>query len=213
MHLLSDFVFQTAWIARNKYKAGVLLLHVLLFLAIGLLLFANVLFTYSTIIWVLLLITVIHFGIDELKILMPEKVLSNPYRKSGYFIFDQILHMLSLYFGAILLSNVDISRFFMSIEFTKYVDGLIIVTYIPSFIISYFIDDVYRRNYLGFAERACIFIFGMARLWFLIPLTIFSRDAFEAVIKKCDKKYYHTFLWSALFGMGITLFWYYVIML
>ncbi len=211
--MFSDFIFQTSWIAKNKYKIGVLFLHVSLFFLFGLLFFANMLIIYPRIIWVLLLITAIHFGIDELKILMPERVISNPYKKSGYFIFDQVLHMFSLYFGAIILSNVDISQFFMTIEFTKYVDGLILITYPPSFIISYFIDDVYKRNYLGFSERACIFIFGMARLWFLIPLTVFSRDVFEAVVKRRDKKYYPTFLWSALLGFGIMLFWYYIVML
>jgi hypothetical protein len=85
-HFIGDFLLQTDWMVRNRDRFWVLTLHVSIHLGAMLLLIGDARSEY----WVLiLLIALIHFGQDALKIFLVRKL---PAWSVPAFILDQILH-------------------------------------------------------------------------------------------------------------------------
>ena len=85
-HFIGDFLLQTDWMVRNRDRFWVLTLHVSIHLGAMLLLIGD---TRSEYWFLIILIALIHFGQDALKIFFARK---QPTWSVPAFILDQILH-------------------------------------------------------------------------------------------------------------------------
>jgi hypothetical protein len=91
-HFIADYPLQNSWIVVEKRKWDGLLLHVLIhFLTMSALSYSG----WHNVFWYLVLLTVIHYGIDMLKNLIFKL---RPNWVIGPYFFDQFLHLLSIFF-------------------------------------------------------------------------------------------------------------------
>jgi hypothetical protein len=90
-HFLGDFLFQNEWMVRNRHKLWVLSLHASIHLALMVLLVGQ---PRSTIWPYLLLIALMHFSQDRIKIILIKK---HPDWTRIAFIVDQALHYATLW--------------------------------------------------------------------------------------------------------------------
>lgn len=97
-HVIADFPLQTNQIFRWKMQSNLgILLHVAIHLAV-----TALTLRHSLSMWrLLLLLGVIHFGIDWLKLRIPVR------RQTPGFIIDQLAHLLSLVYLAMMFPNLS----------------------------------------------------------------------------------------------------------
>jgi len=124
-HLISDFPLQPTWMVMNKTRFGVLFLHVTIHFFVSLVF----VFLIAREVWpFLVLLALIHFLIDTGKNYLNEK---RPNWVVGPYIFDQILHISSIYFIAVLLEiNSGIPPFALGPVWLIILIAYLFVTYI-----------------------------------------------------------------------------------
>jgi hypothetical protein len=165
-HLLGDFALQPAsWVAdkeQKTYKSAYLYLHILIH---GLL--AWILSGISQFGIYAALLAIVHGIIDILKL-----TLQKPNTKRGWFIADQLLHLLVIVGIAVLWSGPDFSRYEIDQRFWIYAAAVVLLTSPASIIIKNVIsvwtpeengtkeaDLQNAGKYIGILERLFVFFF------------------------------------------------------
>jgi len=150
-HLVGDFVLQNGYIAKNKEnRFGVLLFHVLL---VGL---SHVFFLLPgidfSVIIVVGLIVVAHFFIDLLKAKLSLKY--GWVKKVGYYLFDQLLHLLSIIVAS---TYLKVSSFWISDSMALLLILAVLDAYVFGILayigFGYKNSNHYSRDWIGYLFR------------------------------------------------------------
>lgn len=196
-HLIGDFVLQpNSWVADKtvrKHKSGYLYLHILLHGMLAWALVADVKFGLYA-----LLLAVCHGIIDLLKLSFQKEN-----TRRGWFIADQILHLLVVIGIALLWNKVDFSQYEIDSRFWIYATGVLLLT-TPASIVIKNVISIWTPNendtkeadlqnagkYIGILERLFVFFFivtgNFASIGFLMAAKSIFR--FGDLTKAHDRK-------------------------
>ncbi|MCX7653658.1 MAG: DUF3307 domain-containing protein [Fervidobacterium sp.] len=176
-HLVGDYVLQNSYIAAKKGKdIRVLLLHTVLVFTAQLLVIVGKGFGLQEFI-VVLLMSLLHFGIDYLKFLCKTEFCKTWY----YYVFDQLLHLTTL-FLATQFVNVQpfLSRTIAVIFSTSIFNG-----YFLSILVHFiFSNGVYKRDYMGYILRMLAPFIYILNIYFFV---IYAGICFTVVCLRFSK--------------------------
>ncbi|MFU8771251.1 MAG: DUF3307 domain-containing protein [Anaerolineales bacterium] len=167
-HLIGDYPLQPEWMARNKEKLGVLLIHVSVHLVVLLTLAGEA----RTLLWpYLLILTVTHFGIDFGKLKLQKY---RPNWNIRLYTIDQSFHLTSIALIAFLVEREYAGMILpVSSDFFIYASGYLLVTYVwyiseRVMVVSNteYRKEVIRTAWTRMASRALlvtVFLFGFGQ--------------------------------------------------
>ncbi|HMM18759.1 MAG TPA: DUF3307 domain-containing protein [Petrimonas sp.] len=188
MHLAGDFILQPkSWVA-EKEKQGAKSLKLYLH---GLI--------HGALVWlvlwdlrhwaVALSITILHVGIDMVKLSFQKKN-----NKTGWFLMDQMLHVLSIVVLWYLFFNPDISfgALAENLQFWIYVTAILFLTVVCGLgiqvLLTNWTKDIYldkekslpnAGRYIGILERLLVFLFVILGRWEAIGFLIAAKSVFR----------------------------------
>ena len=188
MHLTGDFILQPkSWVA-EKEKQGAKSLKLYLH---GLI--------HGALVWlvlwdlrhwaVALSITILHVGIDMVKLSFQKKN-----NKTGWFLMDQMLHVLSIVVLWYLFFNPDISfgALAENLQFWIYVTAILFLTVVCGLgiqvLLTNWTKDIYldkekslpnAGRYIGILERLLVFLFVILGRWEAIGFLIAAKSVFR----------------------------------
>ncbi|MDD4778736.1 MAG: DUF3307 domain-containing protein [Fermentimonas sp.] len=187
-HLIGDFVLQTDSWVEEKERQGIksikFYLHGLIHGALVLL------FLWDLNLWpVALTVAITHIAIDFVKLTFQREK-----NIAGWFLFDQFLHLLSLFIIwllffkpeiniAILAENQDLWIYITAILFLTVVCGIVIQILLGSWTKSIdTVRDISLPNagrYIGIMERILVFIFVVTGHWEAIGFLVAAKSVFR----------------------------------
>lgn len=188
MHLAGDFILQPkSWVA-EKEKQGAKSLKLYLH---GLI--------HGALVWlvlwdlrhwaVALSIAILHVGIDMVKLSFQKKN-----NKTGWFLMDQMLHVLSIVVLWYLFFNPDISfgALAENLQFWIYVTAILFLTVVCGLgiqvLLTNWTKDIYldkekslpnAGRYIGILERLLVFLFVILGRWEAIGFLIAAKSVFR----------------------------------
>lgn len=188
MHLAGDFILQPkSWVA-EKEKQGAKSLKLYLHGLIHGVLVWLVLWDLRH--WaVALSITILHVGIDMVKLSFQKKN-----NKTGWFLMDQMLHVLSIVVLWYLFFNPDISfgALAENLQFWIYVTAILFLTVVCGLgiqvLLTNWTKDIYldkekslpnAGRYIGILERLLVFLFVILGRWEAIGFLIAAKSVFR----------------------------------
>lgn len=188
MHLAGDFILQPkSWVA-EKEKQGAKSLKLYLHGLIHGVLVWLVLWDLRH--WaVALSITILHVGIDMVKLSFQKKN-----NKTGWFLMDQMLHVLSIVVLWYLFFNPDISfgALAENLQFWIYVTAILFLTVVCGLgiqvLLTNWTKDIYldkekslpnAGRYIGILERLLVFLFVVLGRWEAIGFLIAAKSVFR----------------------------------
>ena len=188
MHLAGDFILQPkSWVA-EKEKQGAKSLKLYLHSLIHGVLVWLVLWDLRH--WaVALSITILHVGIDMVKLSFQKKN-----NKTGWFLMDQMLHVLSIVVLWYLFFNPDISfgALAENLQFWIYVTAILFLTVVCGLgiqvLLTNWTKDIYldkekslpnAGRYIGILERLLVFLFVILGRWEAIGFLIAAKSVFR----------------------------------
>lgn len=188
MHLAGDFILQPkSWVA-EKEKQGAKSLKLYLHGLIHGVLVWLVLWDLRH--WaVALSITILHVGIDMVKLSFQKKN-----NKTGWFLMDQMLHVLSIVVLWYLFFNPDISfgALAENLQFWIYVTAILFLTVVCGIgiqvLLTNWTKDIYldkekslpnAGRYIGILERLLVFLFVILGRWEAIGFLIAAKSVFR----------------------------------
>jgi len=210
-HLLGDFVLQpNSWVKdkeEKKYKSYFLLLHIILH---GLLAWALV--WKADFVFYAFLLAVLHGSIDLMKLLLQKKK-----TRRGWFIADQLLHLVTIVGITLLYNQADLQLYEFDDRFWIYATAILMLTTPASIIIknviSIWTPDENGTNeadlqnagkYIGILERLFVFFFivtgNFASIGFLMAAKSIFR--FGDLTKSNDRKLTEYVLIGTLLSFG-----------
>jgi hypothetical protein len=210
-HLLGDFIFQpNAWVAdkeAKKEKSLYLYLHILLHGLLAWALVADLKFALGA-----ALLAGLHGGIDLAKLKFQKEN-----TKRGWFIADQILHLIVIAGLALVWNKVDFARYEIDNRFWIYATAVLLLTTPTSIIIKNIIsiwtpdendtkeaDLQNAGKYIGILERLFVFFFiitgNFASIGFLMAAKSIFR--FGDLTKSNDRKLTEYVLIGTLTSFG-----------
>ena len=188
MHLAGDFILQPkSWVA-EKEKQGAKSLKLYLHGLIHGVLVWLVLWDLRH--WaVALSIAILHVGIDMVKLSFQKKN-----NKTGWFLMDQLLHVLSIVVLWYLFFNPDISfgALAENLQFWIYVTAILFLTVVCGIgiqvLLTNWTKDIYldkekslpnAGRYIGILERLLVFLFVILGRWEAIGFLIAAKSVFR----------------------------------
>ena len=188
MHLAGDFILQPkSWVA-EKEKQGAKSLKLYLHGLIHGVLVWLVLWDLRH--WaVALSIAILHVGIDMVKLSFQKKN-----NKTGWFLMDQMLHVLSIVVLWYLFFNPDISfgALAENLQFWIYVTAILFLTVVCGLgiqvLLTNWTKDIYldkekslpnAGRYIGILERLLVFLFVILGRWEAIGFLIAAKSVFR----------------------------------
>lgn len=213
-HLLGDFVFQpNSWVADKREKKAAskyLYLHVLLHFGL-----AWAIVRESDFGWAAALLAVSHGVIDVVKLYS-----QNDKTERGWFIVDQILHVLAIIGIALLWTEVDLGNYSIDDRFWVYATAVLLLTTPASIIIKKVIsiwtpdengtkeaDLQNAGKYIGILERLFVFFFiisgNFASIGFLMAAKSIFR--FGDLTKSNDRRLTEYVLIGTLMSFGLAI--------
>lgn len=188
MHLAGDFILQPkSWVA-EKEKQGAKSLKLYLHGLIHGVLVWLVLWDLRH--WaVALSIAILHVGIDMVKLSFQKKN-----NKTGWFLMDQMLHVLSIVVLWYLFFNPDISfgALAENLQFWIYVTAILFLTVVCGLgiqvLLTNWTKDIYldkekslpnAGRYIGILERLLVFLFVVLGRWEAIGFLIAAKSVFR----------------------------------
>ncbi|WP_352405893.1 DUF3307 domain-containing protein [Petrimonas sp.] len=188
MHLTGDFILQPKSWVEEKEKQGAKSLKLYLH---GLI--------HGALVWlvlwdlrhwaVALSITIVHVGIDMVKLFFQKKN-----NKTGWFLMDQLLHVLSIVVLWYLFFNPDISfgALAENLQFWIYVTAILFLTVVCGIgiqvLLTNWTKDIYldkekslpnAGRYIGILERLLVFLFVVLGRWEAIGFLIAAKSVFR----------------------------------
>lgn len=153
-HLIGDYVLQNSYIAARKGKdLKVLIFHIFLVFMSQLLVIVGKGFTMEHFISVFLSIvflSLIHFFIDMLKYLCKKSFCRTWY----YYLFDQLLHVLSLIVIILLMTNLGEYQLLIPRTLAVLLSVSVFNGYFLGILTHFIISSgAYKRDYIGYALR------------------------------------------------------------
>ena len=224
-HLLSDFTLQTNWINQIKRSSvkGVII-HVFIHLIVT----SLILMPYIESTWfrigglklngyfMIFLICLIHFSIDQLRVYIINKRIYNDNTIS--FLLDQFLHF---YFIYIFSPFNDINPSFRGEKIIMVLTFLVLVSHTTTIFIYYLEKDLkglpfpgFDQKYLMIFERIVIWAFFiMSGWWWILFLVLWIFQLYYIKSKKIldisDLNFYLSIIIAVVFGL-ITRYCYYL---
>lgn len=195
-HLLGDFVLQPdKWVKdkeEKKHRSLYLFLHILLH---GLLAWAIV--WKSDFVVYAILLAVLHGAIDWIKLKFQKKK-----TKRGWFIADQILHLIAIAGIALLYNGIDLTNYEFDDRFWIYAAAVLLLTTPASIIIKNVIsiwtpnendtkEDLQNAGkYIGILERLFVFFFIVSGNFTSIGFLMAAKSIFRFgdLTKSNDRK-------------------------
>ncbi len=184
-HLIGDFLLQpTTWVLdkeAKKHKSIYLYFHILLH---GILAFALVF--EKDFLWFALLLAVLHGVIDSFKLQFQTKK-----TKRFWFLFDQILHLITIFGIAFFYTNTTIDFNLSGDNFWIVITGIVLLTKPTSIIIRNIISIWTPEkkpknnslenagNYIGILERLFIFCFILTHHFEAIGFLLAAKSIFR----------------------------------
>lgn len=215
-HLAGDFLFQPkSWVAekeKDKIKSSKLYFHLLLHGILVLLLLWD--FSY----WFMaLVVMLLHGTIDILKLYK-----QNDKNKTGWFLTDQLLHIVSLVIVYLIWfkPSLDIRSLLENSTFWIYVTALLFITVVSGVIIQILMQkwaeaineshDISLKNagkYIGILERLFVFTFIITGNWQAIGFLIAAKSVFRFgdLKESKDRKLTEYILIGTLLSFGIAI--------
>lgn len=216
-HILGDFVLQPeSWVKdkeKNKIKSQKLYLH------IGIHTFLLLFFVQFNVqkYWLgILVIVVSHFIFDALKLQFQQKK-----TKRTWFVTDQILHVLLLFFATTIYNNFNFSFKEIFTEKTLlFVIAILMVTSVSAVIIKIIItqwnpeskkenDDSLAKagRYIGILERLFVFVFVVTNHWEAIAFLLAAKSVFRFgdLTSSKDRKLTEYILIGTLLSFGFAI--------
>ncbi|MEA5071662.1 MAG: DUF3307 domain-containing protein [Petrimonas sp.] len=188
MHLAGDFILQPKSWVEEKEKQGAKSLKLYLHSLIHGVLVWLVLWDLRH--WaVALSITILHVGIDMVKLSFQKKN-----NKTGWFLMDQMLHVLSIVVLWYLFFNPDISfgALAENLQFWIYVTAILFLTVVCGLgiqvLLTNWTKDIYldkekslpnAGRYIGILERLLVFLFVILGRWEAIGFLIAAKSVFR----------------------------------
>jgi hypothetical protein len=213
-HLLGDFVFQPdKWVADKKVKklkSGYLYLHILLHFALACIVIWNTGF-----IWMAALLAIIHGIIDIVKLYAQTER-----TERGWFILDQMLHVLSLIAITLVWVDVNLANYTIDERFWVYATAVLLLTTPASIIIKKVIslwtpdengtkeaDLQNAGKYIGILERLFVFFFIMTGYFASIGFLMAAKSIFRFgdLTKSNDRKLTEYVLIGTLMSFGLAI--------
>jgi hypothetical protein len=213
-HLLGDFVFQPdKWVADKKVKklkSGYLYLHILLHFALACIVIWNTGF-----IWMAALLAIIHGIIDVVKLYAQTER-----TERGWFILDQMLHVLSLIAITLVWVDVNLANYTIDERFWVYATAVLLLTTPASIIIKKVIslwtpdengtkeaDLQNAGKYIGILERLFVFFFIMTGYFASIGFLMAAKSIFRFgdLTKSNDRKLTEYVLIGTLMSFGLAI--------
>jgi hypothetical protein len=213
-HLLGDFVFQPdKWVADKKVKklkSGYLYLHILLHFALACIVIWNTGF-----IWMAALLAIIHGIIDIVKLYAQTER-----TERGWFILDQMLHVLSLIAITLVWVDVNLANYTIDERFWVYATTVLLLTTPASIIIKKVIslwtpdengtkeaDLQNAGKYIGILERLFVFFFIMTGYFASIGFLMAAKSIFRFgdLTKSNDRKLTEYVLIGTLMSFGLAI--------
>ena len=188
MHLAGDFILQSKSCVEEKEKQGAkslkLYLHGLIHGALAWLILWDLRY------WaVALSIAVVHVGIDMVKLSFQKKN-----NKTGWFLMDQLLHVLSIVVLWYLFFNPDIPMGVLAEnqQFWIYLTAILFLTVVCGIgiqvLLTNWAKDIYldkekslpnAGRYIGILERLLVFLFVVLGRWEAIGFLIAAKSVFR----------------------------------
>jgi hypothetical protein len=181
-HLTGDFLLQPDWMVANRDKAWVLTLHSSIHLGLMLLLVGNA----RSVFWpFIILIALIHFGQDALKVYLVKK---SPELSKIFFILDQALHIIIIliFVSRIPFENKEtlisqqpawlmITIAFLSVSYVWFIIERILFSADLEYV-RYINDTKYTRM---FSRGILISIFLALRAWLLPGMAMILNNPYR----------------------------------
>jgi len=210
-HLIGDFILQPgSWVAdkeAKKHKSPYLYLHILLHGLLAWALVADIQFGLYA-----LLLAFLHGIIDSLKLNFQKEN-----TRRGWFIADQILHLITIGGIALLWNEVDFSIYRIDSRFWIYATAVILLTTPASMIIKNVIsiwtpnendtreaDLQNAGKYIGILERLFVFFFIITGFFASIGFLMAAKSIFRFgdLTKSNDRKLTEYVLIGTLISFG-----------
>jgi len=213
-HLLGDFLLQpSSWVLdkeRKKHKCPYLYIHTLLHFILAWIFVNEISFG-----WFALALAISHGFIDFLKLQFQKKN-----TKRNWFIFDQVLHLISIAIIASIYQNLLVDFTVFNNQFWTLITGIILLTKPTSIIIRNIIsiwtpeskienDDSLENagHYIGIFERLFIFCFILTGHFEAIGFLLAAKSIFRfGDLKEAkDRRLTEYVLIGTLLSFGIAL--------
>jgi len=212
-HLLGDFLFQpNSWVKakeKNKLTSWQLYAHILIHFALILILVWN----SSFILWAII-IAVIHFATDVLKVFLQSQK-----SKEIWFFADQFIHISTIVLVAFLSQNIELN---FSLLFTEYYLSLAMFVYALTQPASAFIKHIISKwsfmidtddslenagKYIGMLERLLVFACVISGYWEVIGFLLAAKSVFRFgdLKESKDRKLTEYVLIGTLLSFGIAI--------
>ncbi len=169
-HLIADFPLQPNWMVRAKRKPKGLLLHTGVHFVVMLILFGS---AVQRVWWLLVVVAAFHYGIDTFKNYLSGK---RPEWIIAPYVFDQILHFLSLWLVATWMEKlIPPENSPVAGPWLIYGIAFLFVTYVwfISERILFYANEAYQRELAALAWQRMIarliLLIGLVRLGSLLP--------------------------------------------
>ncbi|MGY0392754.1 DUF3307 domain-containing protein [Bizionia sp. KMM 8389] len=186
-HIIGDFILQpNSWVKnkeKRKLKSAYLYIHIGIHAALMFLLI------YDLSYWPLLLcITLCHFLIDALKLVLQSKK-----TKSRWFFIDQLLHIISIFISYYVYTGISVSTDQFPTEYALLLLTCMVFLTNPVSIImqtifsKWNIEKLTKDNeslkdagkYIGVLERLLVFIFIITNHWEAVGFLITAKSVFR----------------------------------
>ena len=213
-HLIGDFILQPhSWVEKKenrKLLSVQLYVHALIHGALVLLLF------WSLDYWLLaILITIIHMGVDTLKLYFQKDG-----NKTRWFLIDQLLHIVSIFVLWYLFFNpaLGVVSIWENPYFWIYLTAVLFLTLVCGILIQVLLSNWAKSigtereksspnaaKYIGILERLLVFIFVVTGHWEAIGFLVAAKSVFRFGNLKDsrDRKLTEYILIGTLLSFGI----------